>query len=88
MTVHPLVWLTVGALITLISYVIGGKLQLFFYIGVAFIAIGVLSGIIRILMREPKDTKRYICYRCKDPVTLGSMICARCGARLNHRHGQ
>jgi hypothetical protein len=54
--ISPLAWLSVGALITIVSLWLGGKVGLFVYAGAAFIAIGAFK-LFAWYMTRPAETK-------------------------------
>lgn len=50
-------WLFAGIIVTAGSYYVGGKVALFFYLGLLFLLIGVAKAIIWFVMRKPKKTE-------------------------------
>ncbi|MBD3318975.1 hypothetical protein GF342_03630 [Candidatus Woesearchaeota archaeon] len=90
MSIHPLVWILVGTLVTGISWFVGDSLIIFFYVGVAFFAWGLFWILIRRITapeKAPREgvqrrAKRFVCYRCKQEVGPVTQYCPHCGVRI------
>ena len=85
MALHPVVFVVVGVLVAVVSFFVGERFVLFFYLGVLLFAWGLARRVIAFLLREPQ--KGYVCYKCKGAVSRGAAQCSHCGAPLNVKHG-
>jgi uncharacterized paraquat-inducible protein A len=90
-------WLSVGLLVAVMSSVVGGKLELFVWVGVLFILIGIAKLVIAYVFRQkeakqehtqhqyqtPQQTHQaFYCPRCRSTVRTHDFFCSRCGTRL------
>ena len=92
--IHPIAWLVTGIIVTLVSWMVGAQLQVFFYLGLAFFTYGLFRVLLIVMTRTKedretiKDIKRHekqvrtICFFCKKDVHEGDAFCRHCGARL------
>ena len=81
---NTILWLILGLLVTGVSWYLGDKFVLFFYVGVVFLAIALFKTILYFIMRESPEDKqyRYVCKRCKKTVSKNDKFCGSCGNRL------
>ena len=82
MSLHPLLWIIVGALVTFVSWFVGDKMVIFMYLGIIFFAFGVFRAVIRFTKPSPTPRKRYVCFSCKNPVDATQKFCTGCGTRI------
>ena len=87
-------WLGVGLFVAISSSYVGGKLQLFAWVGLLFVAIGIAKAVYLFVIapREEKkeaakpvpiqQTQHFYCPRCRFAVHAYDFFCRRCGARL------
>lgn len=88
-------WLGIGLFVAITSGIMGGKVSLFAWVGLLFIAIGI-GKIVYLFVMKPKETKTeqkayapitpphqtYHCPRCRITVQYTDYFCRHCGTRL------
>ena len=87
-------WLATGLFITITSAIVGGTVQLFVWIGLLFIIIGIAKVVLLLVLR-PKETKierkamhmpvhhaKAACPRCRVSIERTDYFCRYCGTRL------
>lgn len=93
MKIHWLVWLLTGAVIAIVSYYLGGRLRLFFYLGLLFAAYGFIAMLVGFILRDKKPEPEKVtiasrmprygrCSTCKTVVKFSDNYCFACGSRL------
>ena len=91
MSIHPAVWVVIGAIVSIASTLIGDKLIVFFYVGLVFLAIGIFKFVVLLTGKDEKvprhlhghsNQTKSICYFCKNHVGDTDTFCRVCGSRL------
>ncbi len=85
-------WLGVGAVIFIVSSRTGEKMQVFLYIGMFFIIVGVFKMIVAFILGAQKQrarveakeirTHQFTCPRCNSSIASDFGFCPHCGTRL------
>jgi len=95
MRIPGFIFVLVGAVITYISYYVGPKLAIFFWIGLISLGYGIFEILIKFMLRERASTKfkkevreqvkkqRVVhCPKCHTAVFRRAHFCYHCGYRL------
>ncbi len=87
-------WVIVGAAMFLISYRIGGKMQIFLYIGLVCLIIGIFKMLVAFILggrgrkaeKEAREirTHEFTCQRCRAVVASTYNFCPHCGTRMRY----
>jgi len=87
-----IMWIIVGGVMYYVSYRVGPQLDIFSYIGVAFVAIGIFKMLVSFILggKEKKARKEaeeireqeFTCPRCRYAVASDYTFCPHCGTRL------
>ena len=87
-------WLGIGAFVAITSAGVGGKLQLFAWVGLLFIVIGIAKAVYVFVLSEreapeqttakPAPVRQHVlfCPRCRAQIAQNDYFCRLCGLRL------
>jgi hypothetical protein len=83
------VWLVLGAVVAFISYEVGPAFQWFLYLGLFFVAVGVVKLFFGRKTLGPiypahpvQRAHQHFCPRCRHPTHPTDRFCRNCGQRL------
>lgn len=89
--IHWSVWIGLGLFVAILSLFLGGHMQAFGWVGLAFIVwgIGKLTFVFVFKQRDPtvnvqpkQPVHTFVCPRCRFSVHAYDVFCRRCGNRL------
>jgi hypothetical protein len=87
-------WIIVGAVMFGISYRIGESMNIFLYIGMFFIVIGIFKMLVAFILggkgrkavkvSQEIRAQQFTCPRCKTVIASTYQFCPHCGTRLRY----
>lgn len=92
--IPSIVWIIVGAVMVGVSYRIGKSMDIFFYVGLLFLTIGIFKIIVGFIIGDKKKkadkeaaemkTHQFTCPRCRTVVASDFRFCPHCGNRIRY----
>ena len=87
-------WIIVGAVMFGISYRIGESLNIFLYVGLVFLVVGIFKMLVGFILGDKKKkavkqaeeirAQQFTCPRCRAVVASTYYFCPHCGTRLRY----
>lgn len=87
-------WIIVGGVMFGISYKIGESMNIFLYLGMAFLVVGIFKVLVAFILggkgkkteKEATEirSRQFSCPRCRAIIASDFHFCPRCGTRLRY----
>jgi len=85
---HESIFTIVGAFVAITSYILGSHMIVFFYIGIAFFAYGIVRWVVVRPLKKDKAVSQtkmaqsaMYCWHCGSVMHNHQKFCTRCGAK-------
>lgn len=90
MAIPSWLWLAVGVIVSVYSYLQFDKLMIFFYVGLVFVAVGIGKLIASYSGKKTAKpgnaaSKLKRCIRCSEMLHHSANYCSKCGTRIHSR---